>query len=240
MGKRIIPQRRGRGGNYQSPSHRHKGGVKHPPVSGRTGVVKELLHDPGRNAPIMKVEIENGDVVHMLAPEGIHVGAEIPLGVTNRVERGALMKLGFVPDGTFVYNIEAKPGDGGKFVRAGGTHAMVISKSKKVVVQLPSGEFKTFNPHCRAVIGEIAGGGASEKPFAKAGKKFHHCKSKARRHFKVSGVSMNPVDHPHGGGGHKHVGGPSTVSRNAPPGRKVGRLSPKKRSRRKKKKKEGR
>ena len=60
-------------------------------------------------------------------------------------------------------------------------------------------------------------------------KMFHHCKSRARSNIKVSGVAMNPVDHPHGGGGHKHVGGPSTINRNAPPGRKVGRLSPKKR-----------
>jgi large subunit ribosomal protein L2 len=80
-------------------------------------------------------------------------------------------------------------------------------------------------------VGIVAGGGRGDKPFGKSGKKYHALKSKAKMHFKVSGVAMNPVDHPHGGGAHKHVGKPSTVSRNAPPGRKVGRLSPKKKSR---------
>ena len=230
MGKRIIPQRRGKGGShYRSPSHQHRGGVHHPTNDKAIGTVVDIVHDPARVAPVIKVRIPDQKTFTMLAPEGISIGAEIPIGVPAKIERGSLMKLGYIPDGTFIYNVELKPGDGGKIIRTAGTHGVVTSKGKSVMVQLPSGQFKAFNPHCRAIVGEVAGGGAPEKPFAKAGKKFHHCKSKARAYFKVSGVAMNPVDHPHGGGGHKHVGGPSTINRNAPPGRKVGRFSPKKR-----------
>ncbi|MCK4717397.1 MAG: 50S ribosomal protein L2, partial [Thermoplasmata archaeon] len=70
--------------------------------------------------------------------------------------------------------------------------------------------------------------------FAKAGKVFHARRSRAREHFRVKGVAMSPVNHPHGGGGHPHVGVPSTVSVHAPPGRKVGRLSPKRGKKRRK------
>jgi len=94
---------------------------------------------------------------------------------------------------------------------------------------MPSGSFKTFDPRCRASLGVVAGGGQKEKPFGKAGNKFHAYRSKSKANFKVKGLAMNAVDHPHGGGGHPHVGKPSTVSRNASPGRKVGRLSPKRR-----------
>ncbi len=100
-------------------------------------------------------------------------------------------------------------------------------------VQLPSGAFKRLNSDCRATIGVLAGGGHGEKPFGKAGSKFHAYRSRAKRSKKVRGVAMNPVSHPHGGGSHQHVGTPSTVSANAPPGRKVGRLSPSKKRRKK-------
>ncbi|MFA7342418.1 MAG: 50S ribosomal protein L2, partial [Candidatus Methanomethylophilaceae archaeon] len=141
------------------------------------------------------------------------------------------MMLANIPEGTLVHNVELLPGDGGKLIRTAGTSGTVVSRGDKVVVLMPSGAMKQFEPRCRAAVGIVAGGGRGDKPFGKSGKKYHALKSKAKMHFKVSGVAMNPVDHPHGGGAHKHVGKPSTVSRNAPPGRKVGRLSPKKKSR---------
>ncbi len=109
----------------------------------------------------------------------------------------------------------------------------MITKGEKVSLLMPSGAFRSFDPLCRASIGIVAGGGAKEKPFATAGRKFHAWRSKSKAYFKVKGIAMNPVDHPHGGGGHPHVGKPSTVSRNAPPGRKVGRLSPQKKKKEK-------
>lgn len=78
---------------------------------------------------------------------------------------------------------------------------------------------------CRACIGIVAGGGRPEKPMLKAGRAYHKAKAKRNNWPDVSGVAMNPVDHPHGGGNHQHVGHPSTVGRSACPGQKVGKIA---------------
>jgi large subunit ribosomal protein L2 len=142
------------------------------------------------------------------------------------IDRGSTLALQDIPEGTLVYNIEVMPGDGGRFARAAGTQAVVVSQGDRTVVQLPSGQFRSFHPACRATIGAVAGAGRGDKPFTKAGKKHLAFRSLSKAPFKVRGVAMNPVDHPHGGGAHQHVGRPSTVGYDAPPGRKVGRLSP--------------
>jgi len=95
----------------------------------------------------------------------------------------------------------------------------------KTIVQLPSGKMKKLNPKCRAVIGIVAGGGRTEKPFCKAGKKFHRMKVRATKWPTSRGVAMNVVDHPFGGGGQQHCGRPKTVARGTPPGRKVGSIA---------------
>jgi large subunit ribosomal protein L2 len=228
MGKQLRQQRRGKGSVYRSPSHRHVGDIRYPNLVASAGKIIDLIHAPGRSCPLAKVDFA-GKRVLMIASEGMTVGKEISYGQPGEMSAGNVMTLSAVPEGTFVYNLEAKPGDGGKFVRAAGAAATVVSKGEKVVVLMPSGAFRTFDPNCRVSVGVVAGGGQREKPFGKAGNKFHAYRSKAKAYFKVKGVAMNPVNHPHGGGGHPHVGKPSTVSRNAPPGRKVGRLSPKKR-----------
>jgi large subunit ribosomal protein L2 len=175
----------------------------------------------------------SGRKVNLIAPEGIHVGQEIGVG-TGAIDRGSIQPLANIPEGTLVYNIEVTPGDGGKLVRAAGTSAAVVSHGTKTVVQLPSGQFKGLHPNCRATVGVVAGGGRGEKPFAKAGKKFHAYRSLSKAYFRVRGVAMAPVNHPHGGGSHQHVGRPSTVGAGAWPGQKVGRFSPKKHKNRKK------
>lgn len=229
MGKQLRQQRRGKAGAvYRSPSHRHMGDIRYPKVDANAGKIVDLVHAPGRTGPLAKVNFA-GKAVLMIASEGMTVGKEITYGQPGEMKAGNVMPLSAVPEGTFIYNLEAKPGDGGKFVRAAGTAATVVSKGAKVVVLMPSGAFRTFDPKCKVSVGVVAGGGQTEKPFGKAGNKFHAYGSRAKAYFKVKGVAMNPVNHPHGGGGHPHVGKPSTVSRNAPPGRKVGRLSPKKR-----------
>jgi len=231
MGKNLRQQRRGRGGSvYRSPSHKHAGPVKYPPIENGTGKIMDFIHAPGRNCPLARVMIGN-EIIQMISAEGMQVGQEISIGDRAPIITGNITHLANIPEGTMVYNIEGKPGDGGKFVRTPGTYAMVVSRGKKVVLQMPSGEFKTFDARCRASIGIVAGGGHKEKPFGKAGAKFHAYRSKAKAYFKVRGVAMNAVDHPHGGGSHQHIGKPSTVSRNAPPGRKVGHLAPKKKRR---------
>ena len=229
MGRQLRQQRRGRGtSTYRSPSHRHVGEIKHPHADLKAGQVTDIVHAPGRNSPVAEVQFENGKKDKIIAVEGLMVGQDIRVDGNLSLKPGSIMPLANIPEGTLVHNLEARPGDGGKFVRTACNYATVVTKGDTVVVQLPSGAFKNFDPRCRAGIGIVAGGGADEKPFGNAGKKFHAYRSKSKAYFKVKGVAMNAVDHPHGGGGHPHVGKPSTVSRNAPPGRKVGRLSPKK------------
>lgn len=227
MGKRLRTQRRGRGTpRYRSPSHRHVDDVRLPAFAEGAGTITDLIHAPGRTSPLAVVDFGD-DVDYQLAAEGMSVGQTIDVG-SGKVSIGNIMKLSEIPEGTAVHNIEKSPGDGGKFVKVAGVSAQVISRGNIVVLQMPSGELKDFNPDCRAAIGVVAGGGRTDKPLAKAGKKYHALRSSSKDNFHVSGVAMNPVDHPHGGGSHPHVGGPSTVSRNAWPGQKVGRLSPQK------------
>ncbi|MCK5548392.1 MAG: 50S ribosomal protein L2 [Thermoplasmata archaeon] len=231
MGKRLITQRRGRGGShYRSPSHRHIGSVSLPKLEG-VGTVMDIINSPGHTSPVAVVEFGKEKVL-MLASEGLRIGQKVSVGM-RVVETGSVLEIGQIPEGVSIFNIEIQPGDGGRLVRTAGTYASVVSKGEKTVVKLPSGQFKELNPRCRATVGIVAGGGHREKPFAKAGKKYHAYKSRSKAHLRVRGVAMNPVDHPHGGGSHKHVGRPSTVSRDAPPGRKVGRLSPQRKKRRK-------
>ena len=192
----------------------------------------KIFHDPGHTAPLARVKLEGGEEYMMLAHLGMYEGQEIEIGNNADIRPGNVLPLGSIPEGVPIYNIEARPGDGGKYIRSGGNYAQIVTHGVKTTVQMPSGEFKMFDPRCRATIGIIAGGGRKEKPMLKAGKIYHAWRSKARKAVRVRGVAMNAVNHPHGGGNHQHVGRPSTVSRHAPPGRKVGRLSPKKKKKR--------
>jgi large subunit ribosomal protein L2 len=229
MGKRILAQRKGKGRQFRSPSHRHRsgvGGVAYPPADEDVGRVLDIAHDPGRSAPLAKVEFMNSGERWFIAGEGLQVGQQLQLGKSAPVAAGNVLPLAKIPIGARIYNIEGRPGDGGKFARSAGTAAVVVSQGAQVIIQFASGQFKSLQPMCRATIGRPAGGGRGIKPWAKAGKKVHAARPRARAYPKVGGVSMNPVDHPHGGGAHKHVGRPSTVSPGTPPGAKVGRLSP--------------
>jgi len=110
----------------------------------------------------------------------------------------------------------------------------VIGKtSTHAIVVLPSGKQKMIPLDARATIGVVAGGGRLEKPLLKAGNAYHKWKVKAHKWPRTRGVAMNPVDHPHGGGSHQSESKPTTVSRNAPPGRKVGHIAAKRTGRRK-------
>ncbi len=234
MGKRLLQQRRGAKKSI-SPSHRHRGQVRYPPVPSAEGTVVDLIHAPGRSTPLAKVHLKEQGTILMIPAEGLRVEQTIRIGEGAKAEMGSVLPLKAIPVGTHIFNIESRPGDGGKFVRAAGQGATLVSAGSRPVVQLPSGQFRSFEPECRATVGRTAGGGHKAKPLAKAGNKYHSLKSKAVRYPRVRGVAMNPVAHPHGGGGHQHVGRPSTVSANAPPGRKVGRLSPKKKQGKRKK-----
>jgi large subunit ribosomal protein L2 len=190
------------------------------------GEVTDIIFDPARTAPLAKIVYEDGTKGVILAPESIQIGEEIQIGDDAEIKIGNTLPLKKLPEGTPLHNIEIRPGDGGKLIRSSGSSATLISKTEKeCMIQLPSGTMKSFDANCRATVGLVAGGGRKEKPFVKAGKKYHAYKSKAGTFFRVSGVAMNVVDHPFGGGGHQHIGKSLVVSRNRPPGRKVGLIS---------------
>jgi len=233
MGRRIQGQRRGRGGpTFRAPSHRYKADLSHRTVEDVdvvSGTVVDIEHDPARSAPVAAIEFEDGDQRLVLAPEGIGLGDEIQVGISAEIAPGNTMPLAEIPEGVPVCNVEANPGDGGKFARASGVSAQLLTHDRNVaVVKLPSGEIKRLDPDCRATIGVVAGGGRTEKPMVKAGNKYHKMKARGTKWPNVRGVAMNAVDHPFGGGGRQHPGKPKSISRNAPPGRKVGDISSRK------------
>jgi len=238
MGHRIITQNRGKGGStFRVPSHRFKAALRHAGTSDTTvrGTVSDIEHDPARHTPIALVKLEDGSRMYMLVTEGIGIGDEVVCGPEAEVRNGNTLPLGSIPTGAYVCNIEARPNDGGKFVRASGVQAMVIDKSEgRVGVQMPSGVTKWFNARCRATVGIVAGGGRGEKPFAKAGNKFYKVRNKASNWPRVRGVAMNVIDHPFGGGGHQHTGRPKTIGRGTSPGRTVGHIAARKTGRGKK------
>lgn len=231
MGKRLIQQRRGKiHTKFNSPSHRFKGEIKYDYKTNSTeGTVIDIIHDPGRTAPLADIKTIENKKVTIIAPEGIKIGDKIKFtDEKNDVAVGNILYIGKIQEGAPIFNIELKPGDGGKLVRAGGSTATVVSHEKNItVIQLPSGAFKRLDSNCKATIGVVAGGGRKDKPYLKAGKKSIAQRVRGKQYPTVRGVAMSAVNHPHGGGGHQHVGGPSTVKRGASPGRKVGNIAAK-------------
>ncbi|NPA86471.1 MAG: 50S ribosomal protein L2 [Candidatus Diapherotrites archaeon] len=237
MGKRIRVQRLGRGSpSFRRPDHRRKvAKVAYPPLSDELlrGQVTDLFHDVGRSYPVAEITLEDGRVFYVPAAEGIMLNDWIEIGPGASLAVGNIVPLGELEEGSPVFNIEGTPGDGGKYVRSAGAYAVIKTKSGgKVYVELPSGKVRIFDEKCRATVGNVAGGGRHDKPFVKAGKKYHAMRAMNKMWPKVRGVAMNVVDHPHGGKEH-HPPGPTTVARNTPPGRKVGHIAARRTGRRK-------
>ena len=227
MGKVIRAQRLGTSPRRKSPGHRFTEDVRYPilrqPMAGK---VVDIAHDSGRTAPLALVKFENGTAKHMISSVGLTVGQSISFGKEGEIKEGNAMQIRSIPEGTLVSNIEINPGDGGKIARAAGTFCRIVTHDLKgTAIQLPSGALKTINSGCLATVGIVAGAGRAEKPMLTAGKHHHLMKARNKLWPVVKGVNMNPVDHPFGGGGHPHIGKPKTVSRNAPPGRKIGSIA---------------
>jgi len=198
------------------------------------GRVVEIVHDPGRWAPLARIVLENGDEFYTVAAEGMYVGQVIKIGPDAEPVNGNVLPIGKIPEGTQVFNIEIRPGDGGKLARAPGSYAIVIGRTgNKTIVQLPSGKVKEIPNEARATVGIPAGGGRLEKPLLKAGNAYYKWSAKAHKWPRVRGVAMNAVSHPHGGGSHQSPSFPTTVAREAPPGQKVGHIAARQTGRRK-------
>jgi large subunit ribosomal protein L8e len=239
MGRVIRGQRKGAGSIFKSHSNHRKGAAQFRAVDYVErhgyikGVVKEIIHDSGRGAPLARVayrdpyryKIKNE---LLIAAEGMYTGQFIYSGKKAAMTVGNILPLSALPEGTIVCNVEARIGDRGKFARASGDYAVIVAHDEdkgKTKLRLPSGSKKTVPSACRAMIGVVAGGGRLDKPILKAGRAFHKYRVKRNEWPKVRGVAMNPVEHPHGGGNHQHIGHPSTVRRDAPAGKKVGLIA---------------
>lgn len=238
MGKNLIQQKRGKGSpRYRAPSFRYKGksgyvGYEQGKIA--SADITDILHSSGHSAPLMELKYSNGENGLLQAPEGIKVGDKIEMGENIELKVGNILPLKNIPEGTSIYNLESSPGDGGKFVRASGTFAKIITKTEHgVVVELPSSKRRVFLLECKATIGVIAGSGRTEKPFLKAGNRFYAMTAKNKVWPQVSGTSMNSVSHPFGGRSSHAKGIPTQSSRNSPPGRKVGKIAPKRTGRHK-------
>jgi large subunit ribosomal protein L8e len=239
MGKVIRGCRKGKGSVFKAHTVGRQGAVsmkkqdfaeRHGYVK---GVVKAIVHDSGRGAPVAQIQFKDSyrfKKINTLlcAPEGLYSGQFIFAGKKASLAIGNILPVGQIPEGTVICNIEAKVGDCGKLARASGDYAIIVSQdAEKGIsrIRLPSGSKKTISNSCRAMIGLIAGGGRTDKPILKAGRAFHKYRVKRNEWPKVRGVAMNPVDHPHGGGNQQHMGKPGTVRRDRPAGSKTGQIS---------------
>ncbi|KAJ1668214.1 60S ribosomal protein L2 [Coemansia sp. RSA 1813] len=239
MGRVIRNQRKGAGSIFVARTHRRKGAAKLRSVDYAEregyirGLVKEIIHDPGRGAPLAKVQFRDPyrfktHTELFIATEGMHTGQFIFCGKKAQLAVGNTLPVGELPEGSIISNIEEKPGDRGALARTSGNYATVISHSIEdgiTRVKLPSGSKKILKSNCRATVGIVAGGGRIDKPLLKAGRAFYKHRAKRNSWPRTRGVAMNPVDHPHGGGNHQHIGKASTIARSAVPGQKVGLIA---------------
>jgi len=237
MGRVIRSQRKGKSSIFKSRTTHKKGAAKLRPLDYSErhgyvrGLVKDIIHDPGRGAPLARVVFRNAyharkDRETFVCAEGMYTGQFIYCGKKATLTVGNVLPVSSMPEGTIVCNLEEKVGDRGAVARASGKYCTIIGHSESgTQVKLPSGKKKIVTGGCRAMIGVIAGGGRIEKPLLKAGRAYHKYHAKRNEWPKVRGVAMNPVDHPHGGGNHQHIGHPSTVRRDAPHGQKVGLIA---------------
>jgi len=233
MGKRIIVQARGKGSHtYRVKRKAFRYKIKYPPKLSGEGSVIKLLNSSGHTAPLAKIKY-NKETFHIPAFKGMIEGQKINFEGTN-VKEGNIIKLKDIPVKTKIYNIESRPGDGGVFIKSAGNSAIVNRiVDKNIFVLMPSKKEKKFNQNCRATIGIIAGAGRLDKPVVKAGKKYHIKKSKSKLWPRTSAVKVNVIDHPFGSGRAKNPKS-KIAKRNAPPGRKVGLLRPRRTGKRKK------
>ncbi|TET57340.1 50S ribosomal protein L2 [Candidatus Bathyarchaeota archaeon] len=231
MGKRILVQRRGRGGpTYRASTHKRIAPVKYPTIgkdapSVIEGEIEKLVHEPGRGAPLARIKLETDQNYYFIVPEGIHKGQKIQFGSQASIDVGNVLPLGNIPEGVMICGIELSPGDGGKIARSSGAFATVVAHTPQgTMIKFPSGKTKYVNRLCRATIGVVSGAGRLEKPFLKAGKKYHKKKAEGHKYPRTRGRAMVAASHPYGSskkGGRKVT----TVARGAPPGKKVGLIA---------------
>ncbi|HUN64480.1 MAG TPA: 50S ribosomal protein L2 [Bacteroidota bacterium] len=177
--------------------------------NGMDAKVVAIEYDPNRSGRIALVQYRDGEKRYILAPEGLKVGELVTSGPQAEIKVGNAMPLGNIPVGTFVHNIELRPGKGAQLARSAGASVQLMAKEGKFVqLRLPSGEVRNIPAECFATIGVVSNLDHENISIGKAGRsRWLGIRPQSR------GVVQNPVDHPHGGGeGKSPQGNPHPVS----------------------------
>jgi large subunit ribosomal protein L2 len=170
--------------------------------------VASIEYDPNRSARIALLNYADGEKRYIIAPVGLEVGRTVLSGPEADILVGNALPLKNIPPGTVVHNVELKPGKGAQMARSAGAQAQLVSREAEfALLKLPSGEIRRVRVECMATVGQVGNVEHENVSLGKAGRKRWMGKMPHNR-----GVSMNPVDHPHGGGEGKTSGGRHPVT----------------------------
>ncbi len=170
--------------------------------------VAAIEYDPNRTARIALLHYVDGEKRYILAPNGLEVGRLVMSGPEADILVGNSLPLKLIPAGTTVHCIELKPGKGAQMARSAGAMAQLVSRDQGVaLLKLPSGEVRKVSSECMATVGQVGNLDHENESLGKAGRQRWLGRRPHNR-----GVSMNPVDHPHGGGEGRTSGGRHPVT----------------------------
>ena len=214
----LAPMKKSGGRNHHGRvTTRHRGGghkrryriVDFKRDKSGEATVMSIEYDPNRTARIALVRYEDGTKRYIVAPDGLEVGKKIVSSEAAPVQTGNSMKLGNLPTGSLVHNLETQPGKGGQLVKSAGVSAQVMAhEGSYTLVRLPSGEMRRLLSDCLATVGQVSNQDHKNTKLGKAGRKRH-----LGIRPTVRGSAMHPDSHPHGGGeGRAPIGmpGPKT------------------------------
>src|SRR3954454_24547223 len=176
--------------------------------AGVPATVATIEYDPNRSARIALLNYADGEKRYILQPEGLKVGQKVVSGPDADILVGNALPLRNIPPGTQIHNLELKPGKGAQMVRSAGGSAQLVAKEEEyALVKLPSGETRKISQDCMDTTPQLGNHTHQNVTIGKAGRSRWLGKRPHNR-----GVSMNPVDHPHGGGEGKTSGGRHPVT----------------------------
>jgi large subunit ribosomal protein L2 len=177
--------------------------------TGMDATVEALEYDPNRTARIALLKYADGERRYIVAPAGVNVGDILRSGADAEIRPGNALPLANIPAGTFVHNVELRPGKGAQMARSAGMAVQLMAKEGRFAqLKLPSGEVRNVHVECMATVGTVGNAEHENISIGKAGRsRWLGIRPQSR------GVVMNPVDHPHGGGeGKSPQGNPHPVS----------------------------
>jgi len=170
--------------------------------------VERIEYDPNRTGFIALVKYQDGELAYILAPQRLSPGDTVVSGEHVDVKPGNAMPVGNIPIGTIVHNVEIKIGKGGQIARSAGTYAQIVGRDGEyVILRLNSAEQRLVHGRCMATVGAVSNPDNMNVSIGKAGRKRWLGRMPHNR-----GVSMNPIDHPHGGGEGRTSGGRHPVT----------------------------